>query len=116
VGTGTVVDNVVAALTEVFSPLAVAMVALVITRDGLRARLDQAGAPRFPLLAEGSAMISAYLTDEQVSGRVSVDADIPTVSYTLIGATHLLFADREVGPPDARTLHGVVSHVLDGMV
>ncbi len=53
VGTGTVVDNVVAALTEVFSPLAVAMVALVITRDGLRARLDQAGAPRFPSSPRG---------------------------------------------------------------
>jgi AcrR family transcriptional regulator len=116
VGTRTVVDNVVAALTAVFSPLAVAMVALVITRDGLRARLHEAGAARFPLMAEGSAMISAYLKDEQVLGRVGIEVDVPTVSYTLIGATHLLFADSESGPPDARALHGVVSQVLDGMV
>jgi AcrR family transcriptional regulator len=116
VGTGTVVDNVVTAVTAVFSPLAVAMVALVITRDGLRARLHQAGAARFPLMAEGSAMISAYLKDEQILGRVAIDVDVPTVSYTLIGATHLLFADSENGPADAGTLHRVVSHVLDGMV
>jgi AcrR family transcriptional regulator len=116
VGTGTVVDNVVAALTAVFSPLAVAMVALVITRDGLRARLHEAGAARFPLMAEGSAMISAYLKDEQALGRVAIDVDVPTVSYTLIGVAHLLFADRESGPPDARALLGVVSQVLDGMV
>jgi AcrR family transcriptional regulator len=116
VGTGTVVDNVVAAVTAVFSPLAVAMVALVITRDGLRARLHQAGATRFPLMAEGSAMISAYLKDEQILGRVAIDVDVPTASYTLVGATHLLFADSENGPPDTRVLRSVVSHVLDGMV
>jgi len=116
VGTGTVVDNVVAAVTAVFSPLAVAMVALVITRDGLRARLHQAGAARFPLLAEGAAMITAYLRDEQVVGRVANDVDVPAVSYTLIGATHLLFADSESGPTDARALHSVVSRVLDGLV
>jgi AcrR family transcriptional regulator len=115
VGTGTVVDNAVAALTAVFSPLAVAMVALVITRDGLRARLQQTGAARFPFMAEGSAMISAYLQEEQVLGRVAIDVDVPTVSYTLIGATHLLFADSESGPPEAGALHGVVSHVLDDM-
>ena len=34
-GTGRVVDNLSHALTAVFTPLAVAMVALVITRDGL---------------------------------------------------------------------------------
>jgi hypothetical protein len=43
-GVGVVADNLVNGLTAVFSPLAVAIVALVVTRDGLRARLHEAGA------------------------------------------------------------------------
>jgi AcrR family transcriptional regulator len=115
-GTGMVVDNLADALTAVLSPLAVAMVALVITRDGLRARLREVGAARFPLIAEGSAMVTAYLTAEKALGRVAAAADIPTLSHTLVGAAHLLFTDRESGPPDAETLHNVVATVMHGVV
>jgi len=100
----------------VFTPLAVAMVALVVTRDGLRARLHEAGAARFPLVEEGSAMITAYLTEEQAPGRVAATADIPTLSPTLVGAVHLLFTDRESGPPDTEALHKVVETVMQGVV
>ena len=113
-GTGTVADNLVDALTAVFSPLAVAIVALVVTREGLRARLREAGAARFPLIAEGSAAITAYLAAEQALGRVADSADIATLSPTLIGATHLLFTDREGGPPGAEALHKLVIGVLHG--
>ena len=113
-GSGVVADNLVKALTTVFSPLAVAVPALVITRPGLRTRLREAGAPRFPLLAEGSTAITAYLGAEQALGRLAGSADIPTLSHTLIGATHLLFTDRESGPPDAEALRKVVVGVLQG--
>ena len=113
-GAGTVAENLVNALTAVFGPLAVAVPALVITRDGLRTRLREAGAPRFPLIAEGSTSITAYLGAEQALGRLAGSADIPTLSYTLIGATHLLFTDRESGPPDAEALRKVVVGVLRG--
>lgn len=113
-GTGVVVDNLVDALTTVFSPLAVAVPALVITRDGLRARLREAGAARFPLIAEGSAAITAYLTAEQALGRISGSAETPALSYMLVGATHLLFTDRESGPPDVEALHNVVVNVVHG--
>jgi AcrR family transcriptional regulator len=116
-GSGTVVDNVAQALAALFSPLAVAMVALVMTRDGLRARLRQAGAARVPLIAEGSAMVSAYLTAEQGLGRLSATADPATLGPTLIGAVHLLFTNQENGPPVTETLHRVVATVLaDGAV
>ncbi len=111
-GVGTVVDNLADALAAVFSPLGAAIVALVVTRDGLRSRLAEAGAARFPLIAEGCAMVTAYLTAEQALGRVAATADIPTLSHTLIGATHLLYTDRENGPPYAWELRKVVAGVL----
>jgi AcrR family transcriptional regulator len=113
-GTGTVADNLVDALAGVFSPLAVAVPALVITRDGLRAHLREAGAARFPLMAEGSSSITAYLGAEQALGRIADVADVRTLSYTLIGAAHLLFADRESGPPNRDALQKLVAGVLYG--
>ena len=113
-GTGRVVDNLSHTLTAVFTPLAVAMVALVITRDGLRARLREAGVSRFPLIAEGSAMVTAYLTAEQARGRVAATADISTLSHTLIGSVHLLFTDQDDGPPGTEELRKVITGVMRG--
>jgi AcrR family transcriptional regulator len=115
-GTGTVIKNLTEALTGAFSPLAVAMVALVITRDGLRDRLRDAGAARFPLLAETSAMVTIYLTEEQALGRISATTDIPTLSHMLIGSVHLLFTDHESARPDAEALHKVVATAMRGAV
>ena len=114
-GTGTVEGNLVEALTAVFTPLAVAVVALVVTRDGLRARLRDAGAARFPLLAEASAMVAAYLAAEQGSGGLASTADVPTVAHTLVGSVHLLYTDREHGPPGAEALHRCVAAVVQGV-
>jgi AcrR family transcriptional regulator len=112
-GTRTVVDNLADALSLVFSPLAVSMVALIITRDGVRDRLRDAGAARFPLIAEGAAMITAYLAEEQALGRVAATADSSTLSHMLIGSVHLLFTDRESGSPEAETLRRVVATVVE---
>jgi AcrR family transcriptional regulator len=113
-GTGFVVGNLTDALTALFTPLAVSMVALVVTRNGLRARLRDAGAARFPLLAEGLAMVTTYLTAEQAAGRVAATADIPSLAAALIGSVHLLFTDRESGAPGAEALQKVVTAVMQG--
>ncbi|HUC03852.1 MAG TPA: TetR/AcrR family transcriptional regulator [Acidimicrobiales bacterium] len=115
-GAGTVIDNLTGALTAAFTPLAVAIVALVITRDGLRERLRQARAPRFPLLAQAAVMVGDYLTEEQMLGRVAPNADIPTLSHMLIGSVHLLFTDREAEPPDTEAVRKVVAGVLRSAV
>jgi AcrR family transcriptional regulator len=113
-GTGTVADNLTDTLIALFGPLTVAVVALVISRDGLRARLRQAGAARIPLIAEGTAMIASYLTAERNLARVPAEADVDTLAPTLIGAAHLLFTDRDSSPFDAAAVHKVVTTIMAG--
>ncbi|MGW6332363.1 TetR/AcrR family transcriptional regulator [Nocardia rhamnosiphila] len=114
-GTGTVAANLTTALTELFDPVAVAIVALIVSRDDLRVRLREAGAAPIPVLGEGTAMIADYLTAERDLGRLSADADVATLAPTLTGAAHLLFADRE-NAPTAATVHRSVAAVLTGVL
>ena len=113
-GTGTVADNLTDTLIALFGPLTVAIVALVISRDGLRARLRHAGVARIPLIAEGTAMIAAYLTAERDLARIPAEADIDTLAPTLIGAAHLLFTDRDNSPPDTAAVHKIVTTIMAG--
>ncbi len=110
-GTGTVTDNLTTALTEVFGPVAVAMVGLLTFRDGLRARLRQAGLTGVPLLAQASAVIAAYLGAERDLGRIPAHADTGTLALTLIGSAHLLFAGRD-DPPPAEEVRRIVAAVV----
>jgi AcrR family transcriptional regulator len=93
-GTGTVADNLTGTLTDLFGSVAVAIVALITFRDDLRARLRRPLPTGVPLLSEATAMIASYLTTERELGRLVADADVDTLAPTLIGARHLLFADR----------------------
>jgi AcrR family transcriptional regulator len=115
-GTGTVAGNLTSALTSLFGSVALVIVALIISRDGLRARLRQATPTGVPLLTEATAMIASYLTTERELGRIAADADVGTLAPTLIGAGHLLFADREDTPPEAGAVHKVVTTVIAGFV
>jgi AcrR family transcriptional regulator len=115
-GTGTVAGHVGAALMELFSPVAVEIVALLTFRDGLRARLRAAGAARIPVLTEATAMLAAYLAAERDLGRVAAEADVDTLALTLIGAGHLLFAGRDGTPPEAGAVDKVVATTLAGVL
>lgn len=116
-GTGTVADNLTHVLTDLFESVAVAIVALVTFRDDLRARLRQARqAAGIPVLTEATAMIAAYLAAERDLGRLAADADVDTLAPTLIGAAHLLFADRKGTPPEAEAVRKVVTTVIGGAV
>jgi AcrR family transcriptional regulator len=117
-GTGTVAGHVGAALAELFSSVAVEIVALLTFRDGLRARLRAAGATgaaRIPVLTEATAMIAAYLAAERDLGRVAADADVDMLAFTLIGAGHLLFAGRDGTPPEAGAVDKMVTTTLAGV-
>ncbi|MFI7319164.1 TetR/AcrR family transcriptional regulator [Streptomyces venezuelae] len=111
-GTGTVVDNVTAALTDLFGPLALGVLGLVTSRDALRARLRRTTPVGIPLLTEAGAVLAAYLAAERDLGRLTADSDPDTLAFTLIGSGHLLFAGREDGAPAGAEVHRIVNHAL----
>jgi AcrR family transcriptional regulator len=115
-GTRTVADNLTGALTALFSSVAVAVVPLITFRDELRARLRRTWPAGVPVLTEAAAMIAAYLSAERDLGRITADADIDTLAPTLIGAGHLLFADRKSAPPQAAAVRKMVATVIAGAV
>ncbi|MFE2428991.1 TetR family transcriptional regulator [Streptomyces sp. NPDC059373] len=115
-GTGTVADNLTGALTALFGSVAVAIVGLITFRDDLRSRLRQTRpAGGVPVLAEATAMIASYLATERELGRIAADADVDTLSLTLIGTGHLLFAGREGTPPETEAVRRIVTTVIAGV-
>jgi AcrR family transcriptional regulator len=113
-GTGTVAGNIADALTELFGSVAAQILALVIFRDELRARLRETWPRGIPLTMEAAAMIRDYLAAERDLGRVAAGADLPALAPMLIGAAHLLFADRDAGPPDDAELRATVAAAIPG--
>ena len=116
VGTGSVVDHLTDALIDVFDPVGVAVVGLVISRDELRTRLRAAGSTGIPVMHEASTMLAEHLTAERDVGRLAPDADVTVLAPTLLGAAHLLFADREAGRPERGTVHRTVTAVVAGVL
>jgi hypothetical protein len=57
-------------------------------------------------------MIASYLQAERDLGRIAAEADVDTLASTLIGAGHLLFADRKGTPPGDEAVHTMVMTVI----
>ena len=116
-GTGTVVANLVSALTELFDPVVVSIVAIVTFNDELRSQLRAEGTTRgLPLLSDATAMFSSYLSAERDLGRIAADADVDALGIALVGSGHLVFADRQAGPPDVRRVADVVDAIMADVV
>lgn len=115
-GTGTVVDNLAGALTALFESVAVAIVPLITFRDELRARLREDWPAGVPMLTEAAIWVADYLTAERALGRIVEDAAIDALAPTLIGAGHLLYADRTGAPPDSAAVRRMVATVVSGVV
>jgi AcrR family transcriptional regulator len=111
-GTGTVAGNLTAALLSLCGSVYLALIGLVIARDELRARLRRAGAGRLPVAAQATAMMAGYLAAERELGRIAADADLAVLAPTLLGAAHLLFADRPGTPPEPAEVRKVVTTVV----
>ncbi len=112
-GTGTVADNLTDALNILFGPVPVAIIPLITFRDELRTRLRQSRpGGGIAILAQATNAISSYLADERVLGRVAADADIDALTLSLVGGGHLLFADRDPGPPSKDVVGKFVTAVI----
>ncbi|GAA2000683.1 TetR/AcrR family transcriptional regulator [Microbacterium ulmi] len=113
-GSGTVIGNLSEALLQLFDPLGLALVRLVLSRDELRARL-QGGARRgIPMLAEAVDGLAGYLAAEQRVGRIRAGAAPAAVANALVGTGHLLFAGELGGLPDESAVQEVVAAVVVG--
>jgi AcrR family transcriptional regulator len=114
-GTGTVAGNLTTAVDEMFGPIGLALVRLVIARDELRARLRQARSIGLPIASEATMMIAGYLEAERDLGRIAAGADVATLAPTLVGAGSMMFTDREAGAPDTEAVGRMVRTVLAGV-
>ncbi|WP_406640801.1 TetR family transcriptional regulator [Amycolatopsis sp. WGS_07] len=116
-GAGDLVETVAEVLTEVFSSVAVSIVALITFRDELRHRLRSARpGPGIPLATDAAHVLADYLAAEKELGRLTPDADVQTLAPTLIGAGHLLFADRTGEAPSEEAVRQMVATVLAGVL
>ncbi|WP_062217856.1 TetR/AcrR family transcriptional regulator [Streptomyces sp. NBRC 109706] len=112
-GTGTVADNLTSVLTILFGPIPVAIIPLITFRDELRARLRKARpGGGIAILAQATTAVSAYLADERELGRIAADADIDSLTLSLVGGGHLLFADRDSDPPATAVVNKLVTAVI----
>lgn len=112
-GSGTVVDNLASALTTLLGPVPVSIIPLITFRDELRARLRQAKpGGGIAILSDATTAIAAYLTAERDLGRIAADADINSLTLSLVGGGHLLFADRDSAPPSTATTTRFVTTAL----
>ena len=116
-GAGTVAANVSGALSDLLGPVAMAIIPLITFRDELRARLRRARpGGGVAILAEVTTAICAYLTDERELGRIAADADLDSLTLSLVGGGHLLFSDRDSGPPTASAVEKFVAAVISDAV
>jgi AcrR family transcriptional regulator len=115
-GTGTVTDNLTGAVTSLLGSVAVAIIPLITFRDKLRARLRRDRPSGVPMLSEAVAMIADYLAAERDLGRIAADANPAMLAPTLLGAAHLLYADRDPGPPDPAAVRAILATVLVGVL
>ncbi|MGV9408773.1 TetR/AcrR family transcriptional regulator [Nocardia sp. NPDC003693] len=117
VGTGTIVANLTGALTILFGPVPISIIPLITFRDELRTRLRQARpGGGMAILGEATTVISTYLTDERELGRIASDADIDSLTLSLVGGGHLLFTDRDPGPPSPSAVEKYVASVVSDAV
>ncbi len=113
VGIGTVDQNLSGALTVLFGPVPVAILPLVTFRDELRARLRRMRpGGGITVLSDATKAVSAYLTAEREVGRITADADIDSLTLSLVGGGHLLFVDRGAHRPDVGAVERFVAATL----
>jgi AcrR family transcriptional regulator len=113
-GFGTVAGNLTSALTGLFGSAAVAIVPLVISREGLRTRLRESWPAGVPVITQAAEIIADYLRAERDLGRVAADADVDTLAVMLIATTQMEFTAKDGAELAAEAVDRIVAAVLSG--
>jgi hypothetical protein len=92
------------------------ILALLIGRDELRARIRERRPRGFPVIAEAMAMLASYLAAERELGRLASDADVDMLALSLLGTSHLDFAGGDGRSPDEEATRRVVTSVVGGVL
>lgn len=111
-GYDTPTSNLSTALTQIFDPVKLPLIALVMTRNELRSHLMGAHQKGIPLLVDVTHILSDYLEAERGLGRIAPDADVQTIALTLAGTGHLLFASELGRIPDDADIQEVVKSII----
>ena len=115
VGKARLVSTLAKALTGIFTPASLGLMAMVNSRDELRVRLRETTPRGIPIFTEAGAMLSSYLGAERAAGRLVPQADTDALAFALIGTGHLLFAGELGAPPDADAVEEVVASIIVGV-
>jgi AcrR family transcriptional regulator len=111
-GRDSVQANLAGALAQIFTPVALHMVALFTSRDRLRARLRETTPRGIPVLAEASAGLADYLQRECELGRIAAPTDATVLAFTLIGTAHMLFAGQVELSPDRQAINDMIESII----
>ena len=110
-----VADSAAAAATDViaqtFTPTMLALVSLVISREGVRRRVSD-GSPGIPLLGDATTAIADVLAAGREVGWIRQDADVPVLALALAGSAYLLSASASGVLPDHDAVREVVESIL----
>ena len=96
---------------QVFTPTMLALVSLVIGRDGVRRRVSD-GSPGIPLLGDATSAIADVLAAGREVGWIRKDADVPVLALALAGSAYLLSAGASAALPEHGTVQEFVESIL----
>jgi len=111
-GTGTVAGNLAGALTALFGSAAVAVVALITSRDELRARLRETMPAGVPVLTEAVGMIAAptLATADEIKLRPQGD---PWKGLKIGAATYTFNLTDTKGFQDISVVNALINSAID---
>lgn len=112
VGNGDLISNLSIALTDIFTPTACGLIALISSRDAVRTRLRETSPHGVPLLSEATTALSPYLQAEQQAGTLNREANPDTLAFTLIGTGHLLFAGATSASVEVDAVRDMVEPIV----
>jgi AcrR family transcriptional regulator len=114
-GQHTVVDNLTAAVVDVFGSGAALVASLLAARPALQAKLRESPAGGDPVFDDIQRAIAAYLAAEKRLGRLAVaHDDVDMLAFTVVGATHHLFFTSGLEPIDPKAVRRIVAGLLTG--